>query len=269
MSGHDAMHPIADVWGRLKNFDFCAEEAPVITWPYMLWIKPSTREMKVRNMADTAWQDVGVPQAGLDVPDGWWLGIASDAARIVFHAADCVAVMGANFGVGTLTPALALDVAGRGQLIQDGAQGYLGLRAYRNAANSVNFAMQGARGSRAVPAVSQDGDRVGQFIAYGYSVAAGGFLNCAGIQFEIDGTPDSGADPTDMPGKIVFSTCPDGSATLVNQAMISQDGGLALVDGIAAPAAEAGWMKFYVDNADGDLKVKFGNGTVKTIVTDT
>ena len=46
-------------------------------------------------------------------------------------------------------------------------------------------------------------------------------------------------------------------------------GHLALTDGIAAPSTEAGYALIYVDSGDGDLKVKFGDGTVKTIVTDT
>lgn len=37
----------------------------------------------------------------------------------------------------------------------------------------------------------------------------------------------------------------------------------------AAPPTIAGHVSIYVDPADGDLKVKFGDGTVKTIVTDT
>lgn len=44
---------------------------------------------------------------------------------------------------------------------------------------------------------------------------------------------------------------------------------MALVDGIAAPSAQAGRALIYVDTADGDLKVKFADGTTKTIATDT
>lgn len=44
---------------------------------------------------------------------------------------------------------------------------------------------------------------------------------------------------------------------------------MAIVDGITAPATVAGKTFIYVDTADGDLKVKFGDGTVKTISTDT
>lgn len=46
-------------------------------------------------------------------------------------------------------------------------------------------------------------------------------------------------------------------------------GALGIADGISAPATVAGMAQLYVDTADGDLKVKFGDGTVKTIVVDT
>lgn len=44
---------------------------------------------------------------------------------------------------------------------------------------------------------------------------------------------------------------------------------LGIVDPVAAPSATAGFAKIYVDVADGDLKVIFGDGTIKTIVVDT
>jgi hypothetical protein len=50
--------------------------------------------------------------------------------------------------------------------------------------------------------------------------------------------------------------------------LLVRDGRLMIKDGITAPAAAAGFMTFYVDTADGDLKVIFGDGTVKTIATD-
>lgn len=45
-------------------------------------------------------------------------------------------------------------------------------------------------------------------------------------------------------------------------------GWAAVKDGVTAPSATSGYAKIYVDTADGDLKVIFGDGTVKTIVTD-
>ncbi len=44
---------------------------------------------------------------------------------------------------------------------------------------------------------------------------------------------------------------------------------MALKDGITAPATDANNAQMYVDSADGDLKIKFSDGTVKTITTDT
>lgn len=46
-------------------------------------------------------------------------------------------------------------------------------------------------------------------------------------------------------------------------------GELAITDGMTAPAATVGFAKIYVDSADGDLKVRFGDGTIKTLATDT
>lgn len=45
-------------------------------------------------------------------------------------------------------------------------------------------------------------------------------------------------------------------------------GDMRLTDGKAAPATEAGYAILYVDSADGDLKVKFGDGHVATIAAD-
>lgn len=42
-----------------------------------------------------------------------------------------------------------------------------------------------------------------------------------------------------------------------------------LEDGITAPSTVAGVASIYIDTADGDLKIKYGDGTTKTIVVDT
>jgi len=44
---------------------------------------------------------------------------------------------------------------------------------------------------------------------------------------------------------------------------------IGMADGIAAPSTITGMALLFVDTADGDLKIKFGDGTLKTIVTDT
>ena len=57
--------------------------------------------------------------------------------------------------------------------------------------------------------------------------------------------------------------------TPTDAAQLTVNGAMALVDGMTAPSTTSGWAKIYVDSADGDLKVKFGDGTTKTIMTDT
>lgn len=42
-----------------------------------------------------------------------------------------------------------------------------------------------------------------------------------------------------------------------------------LVDGVEAPDALPGFALIFVDEADGDLKVRFGDGVTKTLATDT
>lgn len=44
---------------------------------------------------------------------------------------------------------------------------------------------------------------------------------------------------------------------------------LELTDGVTAPVGGDGRAVIYVDSADGDLKIRFADGTIKTIITDT
>tara|TARA_R110000803_G_scaffold210829_1_gene284083 strand:- start:23841 stop:25463 length:1623 start_codon:yes stop_codon:yes gene_type:complete len=42
-----------------------------------------------------------------------------------------------------------------------------------------------------------------------------------------------------------------------------------IMDGVGAPATVAGHATIYIDSVDGDLKIKFGDGVIKTIAVDT
>lgn len=77
MPGNDKTHIIADKWGRIRNLDVCAETEPTQTWPYMMWIQPSTETLKVRNQADDGWISIG---GGGGAPiDAQYLVLALDA----------------------------------------------------------------------------------------------------------------------------------------------------------------------------------------------
>jgi hypothetical protein len=58
-----------------------------------------------------------------------------------------------------------------------------------------------------------------------------------------------------------------GYSTINSQLQVNGD--IGLIDGMSAPSATAGVAKLFVDTSDGDLKVIFGDGTTKTIATDT
>lgn len=71
----------------------------------------------------------------------------------------------------------------------------------------------------------------------------------------------------DASGTIIGSI--GGSGVLqVKSHGIKTVGDIRLTDGKAAPAQEAGYAIIYVDTADGDLKVKFGDGHVAVIAAD-
>jgi hypothetical protein len=52
---------------------------------------------------------------------------------------------------------------------------------------------------------------------------------------------------------------------IITNGMFTQ---LQITDGVSEPDTLAGKATIYIDSSDGDLKIKFGDGTVKTIVVD-
>lgn len=84
---------------------------------------------------------------------------------------------------------------------------------------------------------------------------------------------DSGVINVDsvMDGGLVLSSVDKVriQTTVGTDAFLVQGGVISIIDGQTAPTATSGRAKIFVDSADGDLKVIFGDGTTKTIVTDT
>ena len=112
------------------------------------------------------------------------------------------------------------------------------------------------------------------------------------LQFQWNGnaiaTISSVSGPSTTPkndGKLSFQTAATGG-TLTERMRINElgnvgigeaapnevltvAGAVSITDGMTAPSATSGYAKLYVDTADGDLKVIFGDGTIKTLTTDT
>jgi len=115
--------------------------------------------------------------------------------------------------------------------------------------------------------VSNDGTGAGSaFVTVGGTglTPAGGFLADAGV-FGSGANLSGGLVVMSRAGPIAFYA----NGHLNEVVRIETDGALSIVDGMTAPSATSGWAKIFVDSADGDLKVIFGDGTTKTIVVDT
>lgn len=106
---------------------------------------------------------------------------------------------------------------------------------------------------------------------YLFSAKANLRLNSGGagskLQWSVNGTSifdigSNGMEPTTDLAVSIGSTTKRTFQTVT--------GRLLLIDGVSVPATPANnHAVIFIDSADGDLKIKFGDGTVKTIVTDT
>jgi len=88
------------------------------------------------------------------------------------------------------------------------------------------FGLNKSRGTAASPAVVQNNDQLGTVEFLGYSAAASAYRLGANIAAFVDGTPDSGGDTTDMPGRLVFSTTSDGANFPTERMRIDSSGRL-------------------------------------------
>lgn len=117
-----------------------------------------------------------------------------------------------------------------------------------------------ARGTISSPTTVLSGDRLGTLIMDGYDGA--GFIPAAQIGVEVDGTPGAG----DMPGRLFFSTTPDGTSTPVERMRISNDGRVAIgSSGNAGTTLTLGKAITGATTAVGTLL----NGTIQSDVTAT
>jgi hypothetical protein len=89
---------------------------------------------------------------------------------------------------------------------------------------------------------------------------------CSGIQFL--SSTNFATDTSKLEGFLDYQGINSATRPLAFFAGVESNS-LSLTDGITAPSTNSSVAQLYVDSSDGDLKIKFGDGTVKTIVTDT
>lgn len=103
------------------------------------------------------------------------------------------------------------------------------------AATASQIVLRKSRGTVSVPAVIVNGDAIGSINFSGYNGSS--YINAATIIAEIDNVVTSGSN--DMPGRIIFSTTADGSATLTERLRIDSTGRIKIPAGgvLEAPVA--------------------------------
>ncbi|MFN7014613.1 MAG: hypothetical protein ACK4ON_10135, partial [Bacteroidia bacterium] len=116
-------------------------------------------------------------------------------------------------GIGTTTPSGQLDVV---QVTNNPTT------LFTNYGNVNEIYLQRAQGSFTAPTIIGNNGVLGRIRALGYDGAT--FQPGAQIAFEVDATSGSG----DMPGRIVFSTTPDGSTTLTERMRINNAGNVGI-----------------------------------------
>ena len=218
---------------------------------------------------------------------------------------DHLKVIGGDVGIGTMSPDRRLDVLDASnpqlRLSHTAASKYADFQVDTNhhltitpsGSGTVTFssAVKVANGTAASPSLSFSNDSdtgLYRTASNHVQIACGGsqvaYFNASQFRpiVPIRGEPESAAAPTysfqddndtgvyRVGANILgFSTGGVKRAEINSSGLLYVDGVFGIKDGVTAPATSSGKALMYVDSADGDLKVKFGDGTVKTIVTDT
>jgi len=113
----------------------------------------------------------------------------------------------------------------RTEIVDDASLNLALVTGSSNSAGNCSFlTLRRSRGTTASPSVVSSGDLTGVIDFRGYSGAASSYVACAQISAAVDGTPDSGGDTTDMPGRLVFSTTADGASSPTERMRIDSKG---------------------------------------------
>lgn len=144
-----------------------------------------------------------------------------------------------NVGIGMTNPSVPFDT-----------------QAY---ATSFNMRSNRASGTAAAPTVVASGDTIQTITARGYDGAA--YIDAAQISAAVDGAPGT----NDMPGRLVLSTTPDGSATLIERVRVNNAGNVIIGSGEASATTTGNTLRAPdrtgTDAAGANLVIAAGNGT--------
>ncbi|MFA6198730.1 MAG: tail fiber domain-containing protein [Patescibacteria group bacterium] len=140
-----------------------------------------------------------------------------------------------NVGIGTTAPEAKLHLSVDGTTLNSdlytGSEAFISssngnsnfrMVAGGNATVANSFVMLKTRGTVESPSIVSSGDVLGNIYGQGYDGASR--IAAAVISFTVDGTPGS----NDMPGRITFSTTPDGSSTLTERLRITSGGNVGI-----------------------------------------
>lgn len=169
-----------------------------------------------------------------------------------------------------------------------------GVIAWRNAANSANlgFALNGSNLFAFDAGITTTGTvTAGGLTSSGGATITGGALTITQaftsaqlevrydasnrLEIEVNSTgevlllPQGAGASIIMAGEIFITGDGSWDRTNMENGDLRIQNALWIKDGVTAPTATSGFAALYVDSADGDLKVKFGDGVTKTIATDT
>jgi len=157
---------------------------------------------------------------------------------------------GAKVGIGTLTPDGSLEVAGTSTAQY--------LTRYSTDTSTPQFVIRKSRGTEASKTAVLSGDNIGQIGFHGYD--GSNFSIAASILAEVDGTPGA----NDMPGRLLFRVSPNGSASVVTQAIINENGLFSFNSGYGSAAGAYGCRAWVSFDGTGTLAVR-GSGNVDTV----
>ena len=144
----------------------------------------------------------------------------SDAGRAIFPTGmvihDSTALANTTFDARDVDNVTSLNVQNNSATIQRS----------QSATAAPTLVFNKARGSLGSEADVNNGDFTGSVLFRGYH--GSGFHQTASIESKVSGTP---GDSSDMPGTLIFSTSPDGSATPTSKLEIDDDGKTSLKGG--------------------------------------